>query len=95
MQWRSSFKDLDLPALGIPTLDEYTAAYCEQVGRDRIDHWNFYLAYNLFRGAGIAQGIAGRVRDGTAASSWASEVAASVRPTADAAWAIASSAHAV
>ena len=27
------------------------------------------MAYNIFRLAGIAQGIAGRVRDGTAASS--------------------------
>ncbi|HVR28766.1 MAG TPA: phosphotransferase family protein, partial [Thermoanaerobaculia bacterium] len=62
-----------------------------RTGRERIDHWSFYLVYNLFRGAGIAQGIAGRVRDGTAASAWASEVAASVRPTAEAAWTIASS----
>ncbi len=30
MQWRTAFKDLDLPALGIPTLDEYVAAYCSR-----------------------------------------------------------------
>jgi aminoglycoside phosphotransferase (APT) family kinase protein len=89
MQWRTAFKDVDLARLGIPSLDEYVAAYCRRTGRERIEHWSFYLAYNLFRGAGIAQGIAGRVRDGTAASAWASEVAASVRPTAEAAWAIA------
>jgi aminoglycoside phosphotransferase (APT) family kinase protein len=89
MQWRSAFKDLDLPTYGIPTLDQYIAAYCAQTGRERIDNWNFYMAYNLFRGAGIAQGIAGRVRDGTAASAWAAEVSASVRPTAEAAWALA------
>ena len=46
----------------------------------------FYQAYNLFRSAGSAQGIAGRVRDGTAASTWAEEVAASVPPTAERAW---------
>ena len=33
--------------------------------------WNFYLAYNLFRLAGILQGIAKRVVDGTAASAQA------------------------
>ena len=89
MQWRSTFKELDLPAYGIPTLDQYIAAYCAQTGREGIDNWNFYMAYNLFRGAGIAQGIAGRVRDGTAASAWAAEVSASVRPSAEAAWALA------
>ena len=89
MPWRTAFKDLDLPGLGIPTLDEYVAAYCRRTGRERIENWNFYLAYNLFRGAGIAQGIAGRVRDGTAASAWAVEVSSSVRPTAEAAWAVA------
>jgi aminoglycoside phosphotransferase (APT) family kinase protein len=89
MPWRTAFKDLDLAALGIPSLDEYVSEYCRRTGRQRIDHWNWYLAYNLFRGAGIAQGIAGRVRDGTAASAWATEVSSSVRPTAEAAWALA------
>jgi len=88
MQWRTAFQDVDLASLGIPALDDYVAAYCRRTGRQRIENWSFYLAYNLFRGAGIAQGIAGRVRDGTAASAWASEVAASVRPSAEAAWAI-------
>ena len=34
----------------------------------RIDHWNFYLAYNLFRIAAILQGIVKRATDGTATS---------------------------
>jgi aminoglycoside phosphotransferase (APT) family kinase protein len=90
MPWRRGSQGVDLASQpGIPSVEEYVAAYCRRAGRERIDNWNFYLAYNLFRGAGIAQGIAGRVRDGTAASSWASEVAASVRPSAEAAWAIA------
>ena len=37
--------------------------------------WNFYLAYNLFRLAGILQGIAKRVEDGTAASAQARQSA--------------------
>ncbi|MEE2775640.1 MAG: phosphotransferase [Acidobacteriota bacterium] len=88
MQWSTAFDGVDLDALGIPGLDEYRHLYCERIGRPAIENWNFYLAYNLFRSAGIAQGIAGRVRDGTAASAWAEEIGASVRPTAERAWAL-------
>jgi len=61
---------LDLAALGIPAEHDYVAAYCRHTGREPIDpdHWDFYIAYNMFRAAGIAQGIMGRVVDGTAAS---------------------------
>ena len=67
---------LDLAGLGIPAERDYVAAYCRRVGRESIDpdHWDFYLAYNMFRAAGIAQGIMGRVVDGTAASQHALEV---------------------
>jgi aminoglycoside phosphotransferase (APT) family kinase protein len=67
---------LDLGALGIPSEVEHTDAYCRRVGRGAIDpdHWDFYIAYNMFRAAGIAQGIMGRVVDGTAASEHALEV---------------------
>ena len=55
---------------GIPTEAEYVAAYCARTGRERIDpdHWEFYMAYNLFRFGAILQGIMGRVQDGTAVS---------------------------
>ena len=62
----------DLEKLGIPTEEEYVAAYCQRTGRrDGIANRNFYAAYNFFRIAAILQGIAGRVRDGTAASAHA------------------------
>jgi aminoglycoside phosphotransferase (APT) family kinase protein len=78
----------DLAALGIPGEPEYVARYCERVGRGPIDpaHWNFYLAYNLFRAAGIAQGIMGRIKEGTAASQHALQTARSARPLAEAGW---------
>ena len=49
--------------------------YCKRTGRGGIDPstWDFYMAYNLFRIAGITQGIAKRVVDGTAASAHALE----------------------
>ena len=82
MQWRmpqtagtssGGMGELDLPALGIPTEEEYIAAYCRRTGRDGIDNIDYYFAYNFFRIAGILQGIVGRVRDGTAASEHAAQ----------------------
>ncbi|MFN3780536.1 MAG: phosphotransferase family protein, partial [Brevundimonas aurantiaca] len=51
-------------------------------------------AYNLFRLAAICQGIAGRVRDGTAASAHARSMAAQVGPLSEAAWTFAKKAGA-
>lgn len=75
-------RDKDLAALGIPEEDDYVRAYCERTGRTGIEHRGFYAAFNLFRLAAILQGIAGRVRDGTAASAHAREAARAVRPLA-------------
>ena len=73
----------DLAALGIPDEDEYVRTYCERTGRtDGIANRNFYAAYNFFRIAAISQGIAGRVRDGTAASVHAELAAKAVQPLA-------------
>ena len=81
-------RGLDLGALGIPFEAEYIAAYCRRIGRGPIvpDHWDFYIAYNMFRAAGIAQGIMGRVVDGTAASEHAPEVGRWARRMAELGW---------
>jgi aminoglycoside phosphotransferase (APT) family kinase protein len=76
----------DLAALGIPSEDEYVAMYCERTGRDGINNRSFYSAYNFFRIAAILQGIAGRVRDGTAASAHAAQVGKAVAPLARLGW---------
>ena len=60
--------------------------YCRRTGRARIDHWDYYLAYNMFRLAGILQGIMGRYLDGTAASEKALESGKRARPMAEAGW---------
>lgn len=72
----------DLPAHGIPTVDDYVARYCAQTGRDGLPEMDYYFAYNGFRLAAILQGIAGRVRDGTAASDQAKAMATRVVPLA-------------
>jgi aminoglycoside phosphotransferase (APT) family kinase protein len=78
----------DLPALGIPTEPEYVAAYCRRTGRPPIEpkHWDFAMAYNLFRLAAILQGIVGRVRDGTASSQQAAEMGQRIKPLAALGW---------
>ncbi|MDX2238459.1 MAG: phosphotransferase family protein [Hyphomonadaceae bacterium] len=83
---RSGLANLDLPALGIPTMEEYVALYCKHTGRREIAHLDWYFAYNMFRLAGILQGIVGRVRDGTAASTMAESNAERVVPLAQAAY---------
>ncbi len=77
---------LDLAALGIPSEDDYIAAYCRRTGREGIAHWDFYMAYNMFRIAAILQGIMGRFVDGTASSAHAAERGKQVRPLAEMAW---------
>ena len=57
-----------------------------RTGLDPRPHLNVYLAYNFFRLAAILQGIAGRVRDGTATSEHAPAQAQMVRPLAQTAW---------
>lgn len=77
----------DIKALGIPDEARYIEAYCERTGRtDGIDDRYFYSAFNFFRLAAILQGIAGRVRDGTAASAHAAQATAAVMPLADLGW---------
>lgn len=81
-----SLRKFDLKSLGIPSQEEYLSAYCERTERDMKGNQDFYAAYNLFRLAGILQGIAGRVRDGTASNEHASEMATYVRPLAVEGW---------
>ncbi|MFL6599874.1 MAG: phosphotransferase family protein [Steroidobacteraceae bacterium] len=83
---RGTLKGKDLKALGIPGFQEYAARYCEQTGFAVQGDWGFYRAYNLFRVAAIIQGVAHRSQQGSAASSNAAELAARVRPLAQAGW---------
>lgn len=78
----------DLPALGIPAEQDYVAAYCRRTGRAGIpaDEFDFYIAFNMFRLAGILHGILGRVKRGTASSSHAAQQGAMAEPLAKLAW---------
>ena len=76
----------DLAALGIPSIEDYVDAYVRRTGLDPRPYLAVYSAYNFFRIAAILQGIAGRVRDGTATSAFAAARGALVRPLAAKAW---------
>lgn len=83
--WRG-IAGLDLAALGIPSEAEYVAMYAKATGRDPAEHWDFYLAYNLFRMAAILHGIAQRAADGNAAADDAVETGRKAGPLAELGW---------
>lgn len=85
--YRDALRKADLKKLGIPSEQEFVEAYCRRTGRDRIDNWDYYIAFNMFRLAGILQGIAKRVLDGTAASTHAAAAGAGAYNMAKLAWA--------
>jgi aminoglycoside phosphotransferase (APT) family kinase protein len=80
------FYGLDRSAEGIPSEDEYLAAYCGRTRRSEIPHWDFYIAFALFRIAAISQGIMGRVVSGTANDPNARLRGERARPLAEVAW---------
>jgi aminoglycoside phosphotransferase (APT) family kinase protein len=82
---RSGLAGLDIKALGIPSIEETAALYCKLTNRSGLPELNWYFAYNVFRITAILQGIAGRIRDGTAASARAAESVKRVVPLAQAA----------
>ncbi|RMD89938.1 MAG: phosphotransferase family protein [Alphaproteobacteria bacterium] len=78
----------DLEALGIPSEGAYMRRYCERTGRDPLprEELDFYIAFNMFRLAGILHGILGRVKRGTASNPHAAAQGAMCAPLAELAW---------
>ncbi|MEX3011916.1 phosphotransferase family protein [Hoeflea sp. TYP-13] len=75
MQWRlphnTGFRGLgglDRKEIGLPTEEEYVAAYCRRRNIEAIEHWPFYLAFSFFRLAAILQGVLKRALDGNASN---------------------------
>jgi aminoglycoside phosphotransferase (APT) family kinase protein len=77
---------VDYASLGIPDEREYVLRYCSRLGLDGLPALEYYMAFCLFRLAGICHGIAGRVERGTAVSPEAKKYAAQVNPLAELAW---------
>ena len=74
-QWRMSHAGVlrglagcDRAALGLPSEEDYVAAYCARRGLDGIENWRFYVAFSLFRFAAILEGVVRRAADGNASN---------------------------
>ncbi|MCB2083293.1 MAG: phosphotransferase family protein [Sphingomonadaceae bacterium] len=76
---RAGLLGLDLDELGIPSQDEAVERYVARTGYP-IPPMDWYFGYNLFRLAGIMQGIKKRVIDGTASSAHAKSMSERVTP---------------
>jgi aminoglycoside phosphotransferase (APT) family kinase protein len=83
--WRG-VAGLDLTALGIPDEAQYLKLYAQLTGRHVPEHWDFYLAFNLFRMAAILHGIGERAAVGNAAAADAVEMGRKAGPIAEIGW---------
>jgi aminoglycoside phosphotransferase (APT) family kinase protein len=77
---------LDFAELGIPTEEEYVAAYCRRTGRDALPHLDYLVVFVMFRIAAILHGIRGRLVRGSASSAHAEATSALTEPLAELAW---------
>jgi aminoglycoside phosphotransferase (APT) family kinase protein len=82
----SGLAGLDLDALGIPSEQDYVAAYCRRTGRDRLPNKDYLIVFCLFRLAAILHGIKGRLARGNASSAHAAQMVERLEPLADLAW---------
>jgi len=88
---RAGLLGLDLPALGIPTVEQAVERYVARTGYP-VPPMDWYFAFNLFRLSGIMQGIKKRVIDGTASSAHAKAMSDRVAPLVERAYQFALSA---
>jgi aminoglycoside phosphotransferase (APT) family kinase protein len=84
------FAAADFRQLGLPTEAEYVGAYCRRMGRESIPHWNYYLAFSLFRLAAIAQGVYRRGLQGNSSNPESVKMSRAARERAELAWALVS-----
>lgn len=81
---------LDLPALGIPSEEEYLERYRQRTGRASMPDMRYFQALSFFRLAAICQGVYFRGLQGNASSEDALEVGAKAPRLAEIGWSIAS-----
>ena len=75
MQWQMPAGDdgrgmggVNRTELGLPSDDEFVAAYCERRHIAQIDHFGFYVGFCFFRMTAIIQGVLKRALDGNASN---------------------------
>jgi len=82
------FASVDFAKVGLPTEESYVAAYCRRTGRKSIEHWNYYLAFSLFRLAAIAQGVYRRGLQGNSSNPESVKMSQAARQRAELAWSL-------
>ncbi len=85
---RGDLIGIDFANYGIPSEEDYVAAYCKRTGRDGIDDYTFYVVLSLFRISAIIQGVYYRGLQGNAPSDAALERKESCRMLSEIAWAM-------
>ena len=75
MHWRLPYEGhfrglggLDRREIGLPSEEDYVAAYCDRRGITAPENWNFYVVFSYFRLLAILQGVFRRGLDGNAAN---------------------------
>jgi len=63
-----SITEDELKEMGIPEEKEVLEKYCERMKISKTKFWNFYIAFSLFRIAGISQGVYHRAIQGNASA---------------------------
>jgi aminoglycoside phosphotransferase (APT) family kinase protein len=79
----SGLAGMDLGALGIPSEEDYVAAYCRRTGRDHLPNKDYLIVFCLFRLAAIIHGIKGRLARGNASSAHAAQMVERLEPLAE------------
>lgn len=74
---------IDRVASGIPSETELLDGYMERTGLDPRPHWPFLLAFQFFRLAAIAQGVARRAAQGNASGAQATQAGAMTQTIAE------------
>jgi aminoglycoside phosphotransferase (APT) family kinase protein len=82
----SGLAGMNLAALGIPSEQDYVAAYCRRTGRDGLPNVDYLVVFCLFRLAAIIHGIKGRLVRGNASSDHAAQMVERLEPLAELAW---------
>lgn len=67
---------------GLPTEMDYVSRFAQGAQMGAIENWPFYMAFNCFRFAAIAQGVFKRHLDGNASSESAATIGALAKPVA-------------
>jgi aminoglycoside phosphotransferase (APT) family kinase protein len=79
----TGLQGLDFTELGIPSEEEYVAAYCRRTGRASLPDLDYLIVFVIFRLAAICHGIRGRLARGSASSAHAEATAKLTEPLAE------------